>query len=294
MFQTLSSADKRNIVHIQGSRITEDPQDISGLKLRNYDRNTSNYYDLSALLTQNSSRYVTPGTGELIFKTSSNGTLRENMRLDYLGRLGINTSNPVDTLDVDGVAVVRSNMRVPRIELSTHDTRSRAPVAENLHIAGSPPSRDVAKTWFASQYEFDTVGDVNQRMTKLRVQLPLCSKHVYKAELSYRVRNLTNETKPVRVIGKYTYFDNMGLPCSADFHEAVIASQFIKTPKIETCTSPVTTAVAVIDLRDAYDEINYDMDLFVELEFSALQKEKLDHRDYGIDQAHLIVTPLTL
>lgn len=287
MFNTLHKEDKKNIIAVQGSRIPSDFQDISGVAFQNYDKLDKKVYNLASVIVKNSDSKEVAGTGELVFKTSDEGMSGEHMYLNHLGHLGLG-KEPETNFDLKGDASISSSVTVPRIHLQAG---SSDVTAQRVPTSGDPqPERVItygAGPWFSIQNEFTGVGQINESINKLRVRYAMCSAHIYKLELSYRFCNLRHESKALRVNGRYRYINKDHQPVLKTWHEAVIESH----PVGDKTSSPVTSAIGILDLRDQFDEVNFDLDMDVELEFSALVQEKRK-KNYGLDQCTLIVSTL--
>jgi len=72
------------------------------------DTNSNDYYIAIGPSSLDGAAYITAGSGpanndvDMVFRTASNGTESEAMRIDSSGRVGIGTSSPSSALDVQG------------------------------------------------------------------------------------------------------------------------------------------------------------------------------------------------
>jgi len=112
MFSVTSKSDKSNYIYVQGARVTSDKNDASGLIMQNFNQDTGDKQNLASLISRVTHLSESNYAGDLVFKTLSNGTLDERMRLDARGYMGINTSEPEELLTVNGNTYVRSNLYV--------------------------------------------------------------------------------------------------------------------------------------------------------------------------------------
>jgi len=107
LFKVSTASDKENAMTIQGTCSHDTNKDIAGIILQNYD-NDDHYYHNMAMLSMRDHYGDTThnGYGDLLFKTNpGNGDpnqLVEQMRITYAGNVGIQTADPVNTLDVVG------------------------------------------------------------------------------------------------------------------------------------------------------------------------------------------------
>jgi hypothetical protein len=286
MFNTLHAEDKKKVLYVQGSRIPSDFQDISGLTFQNYDKVKLKIFDLASIMTKNSESEQQAGTGDLVFKTSIQGVPSEQMYLNHLGHLGIG-KNPKVNLDVLGDANISSRLTLPRIHFKIPDGEMTASKTATNSGTESKTIEYGRGPWIDMESDFTPIGHINESINKLRVRYPMCSAHVYKLEISYRFLNMSKESKALRVTGRYRYLNKEYQPVIKTWHEALIQSH----PVGPSTSSPVTSAIGILDLRNAFDEINFDLDMDVELEFSAVVEEKIT-RNYGLDQCTLIVSTL--
>lgn len=298
MFKTLHEEDKKNILYIQGSRIPEDFQDVSGIKLQNYDKNDKKIYDLASVVSKNSEDTNNAGNGELLLKTAKDGTLNDQIVVDYNGKVGIG-KRPEYNLDVKGNASF-SSVKIPKIHLSIppeNDVNAFNVNAFNVNEVTKqseirPSIQDITYgkgEWFVEKKELSTIGNVNEEITHLNLKFPLCSAHVYKIELCYRFNNLTKEDKVVRVIGHQKYNDDRNQPRVRTWHDCIVESHYISD--FNKSSTPITSAFSVLDLRDAFESINFEMEVEISLKFMTLKQDKRD-RQYGLDHSTLIISTL--
>jgi len=100
MFRVLSPDFKDNTVFIQGARSKDADDNIASLVFQNYDDDTKLTYNMASIAMRDSFGTSNDnGFGDLLFLTSSN----ERMRVKYNGNIGIGTSNPICSLDVNGM-----------------------------------------------------------------------------------------------------------------------------------------------------------------------------------------------
>ena len=119
MFRVTATDNRDNAIYIQGS-VSKDPtQDIAGIVLQNYDNDTQTTYNMAAISMHD--HYGTSnqnGCGDLVFRNNPDGSgLVETVRVNCYGQVGINTSNPQYSLDVNGDvacidALIESNLNV--------------------------------------------------------------------------------------------------------------------------------------------------------------------------------------
>lgn len=112
MFTVTSKSDKSNYIYVQGSRVTTDKNDASGLILQNYNLDQAAKKNLASITSRITHLTDSNYAGDLVFKTLSNDILDEKMRIDARGFLGLNTEEPEELLTVNGNTYVRSNLYV--------------------------------------------------------------------------------------------------------------------------------------------------------------------------------------
>jgi len=112
MFSVTSKSDKSHYIYVQGSRITSDKNDASGLILQNYNLDLEAKKNLASITSRITHLSDSNMAGDMVFKTLSNDDLDERMRIDARGFLGLNTTTPEELLTVNGNTYVRSNLYV--------------------------------------------------------------------------------------------------------------------------------------------------------------------------------------
>ena len=134
-FRTRLLDNASNNVIIQGAYSANANQDIAQLIFQNYDKDTSNIYNMGSITVRDHFGDTTNnGMGDILFKTSAEGSnLYERMRVAYDGKIGVGTSNP------DKLFTVAGDAKVTGILTTSNVSMCNLYVSSNIGVGTSNP-----------------------------------------------------------------------------------------------------------------------------------------------------------
>ena len=140
-------------LQIAGARTSSSTSNISMIEFTN---STSSAYNMAQISAMDPSAAHASGNGTLVFRTSSGGTLSDQMAIDQNGRVGIGSTTPVTSLNIETAGATTAQEVV---HIRVNDTRSfAAGVGGAIQLSGAVNAG-------GTQYAYATIRGIKENAT---------------------------------------------------------------------------------------------------------------------------------